>query len=242
MIKHIQKILNFDDYDMDAMFIPAVINLTAVFYFGGIFLMNNSALIKADAVWKIVSVIASSPLISLVFARFLVDFFRGSSKILESVLYGKDRTRFPSTSMLLLKDNSISRTLKSKIRGYLADRGFKLLSKAKEVSNEKEARLAARDAVGFIRKCVDEQDDTIYQRKLVRYGCHRNFLGGFMYCFPICVVLFAFNILNDDTYKNINIVVLVTYTVIGIIRFFLLKRSAIEYAECLFTSFDKIKN
>lgn len=108
-----------------------------------------------------------------------------------------------------------------------------------EEANEMEARRTVKDAVALIRKEVADSGDTMTRRKLKRYGTFRNFLGGALYCFPVCLACWIVSLcLSSSSVLPLSIA-LAIYFVYSIVDFFLVKNTAVEYAESLITTFDK---
>ena len=168
--------------------------------------------------------------------------FRGMSKLFENINYGKDRLHFPTTSMLLYKDKSISQDLKKRVREELkATYNISLLSKAKEEADEQEARRTAKDAAAAIRQVVADSKDSMTRRKLKRYGAYRNFIGGALACFPLSVASCIITGCVSDTCSILAIGTAIIYLVLIAVDYFLAKSAATDYAETLITTFDKIK-
>lgn len=243
MIGKIEKLLNMDDYDLEAVFTPTIVNMLILnIIFTRTFLFVTENIVWWNTILAIVAPLATS----VVITRFIMHFFRGVSRIVfEDALYRKDRLYFPTTSMLLLGDNStgISQIMKKRVRDDLKSvYNITLLTKAKEDTDEMEARRTAKDAVALIRKKVADKHDVMTRRKLKRYGMFRNFLGGAALCFPFSIVCWGFDFSHKGTSDPIILTILLLYLLIVVIDFFITKSAAIDYAETLITTFDKLNH
>ena len=184
MIGKIEKLLNMDDYDLEAVFTPAIVNMLILDI---VFTCTILSIAENTLWWRSVLAIVAPLATAVILTRFAMHFFRGISRtVFEDILYRKDRLHFPTTSMLLLGDNStsVSKMMKNRVRENLKTLyNITLLTKAKEDADEMDARTMAKDAVSYIRKAVTDSGDTMTRRKLKRYGMFRNFFGGNLYTF-----------------------------------------------------------
>lgn len=239
MIEDLEKKLNMDDYDREAVFTPAMVNMIIMvivalcsFLDPGLSFMQSGWL---QPIIRIVGTIA----VAAVLTRFIMLITQGVSKIFEDINYGRDRLYFPTTSMLLLNDNSIGQDLKKRLRLELKSLyNIRLCSKDIERKNELEARRAAKSAVAIIRQDVATLNDDLTQRKLKRYGTFRNFLGGALFCLPVSIICWAIG-LTMPISSIASSIVLFFYVLITVVDYFLTRRAAIDYAETLLTTFDK---
>lgn len=117
-----------------------------------------------------------------------------------------------------------------------------LLTKAKEDADEMEARKMAKDAVSYIRKAVTDSGDTMTRRKLKRYGMFRNFFGGAVLCLPLSVACWVIDFNRAGVGNPIILTVLILYLILVVIDFFITKSAAVDYAETLITTFDKLNH
>ena len=229
-----------DDYDCEAVYTPAIINLIILEF---VFTCTLLPVVENTVWW-----FATTTLISLAAAtlltRFIMHFFRAVSRVIfEDLLYRKDRLNFPTTSMLLIGDHSISQTMKQRIRDDLKTQyNMTLFTKSKETADEMEARRTAKDAVALIRKTVSASKDITTHRKLKRYGMFRNFLGGAVFCFPLSVTCWAIDFSHTGTSNTIILTVLILYLLLIMIDFLITKNAAMDYAETLITTFDKLNH
>ena len=105
-----------------------------------------------------------------------------------------------------------------------------------------EARKMAKDAVYYIRKAVTESGDTKTRRKLKRYGMFRNFFGGAVLCLPLSVACWVIAFSRAGVGNPIILTVLILYLILVVIDFFITKSAAVDYAETLITTFDKLNH
>jgi len=243
MIGKIEKLLKMDDYDLEAVFTPAIVNMLILDI---VFTCTLLPIAENTSWWRPVLAIVAPLAAAVVLTRFAMHFFRGVSRtVFEDTLYRKDRLRFPTTSMLILGDNStsVSKMMKNRVREDLKTLyNITLLSKAKEDVDEMEARRMAKDAVYYIRKAVADNGDTMTRRKLKRYGMFRNFLGGEVFCLPLSVACWVINFSRAGVSTPIILTALILYLMLVVIDFFITKSAAVDYAETLITTFDKLNH
>lgn len=243
MIGKIEKLLNMDDYDLEAVFTPAIVNLLILDF---VFTCTLLPIAEGTTWWHSAITIVAPLAAAVVLTRFTMHLFRGVSRtVFEDVLYRKDRLYFPTTSMLLLTDKSTSTSQikKKRVRNDLKTLyKITLCTEAKEESDEMEARRTAKDAVALIRKTVADSKDTMTRRKLKRYGMFRNFLGGAVFCFPLSIACWIIDLNRAGTSNPIILMSLIFYLLIIVVDFFITKSAAIDYAESLLTTFDKLNH
>jgi hypothetical protein len=243
MIGKIEKLLKMDDYDLEAVFTPAIVNMLILDI---VFTCTLLPIAENTSWWRPVLAIVAPLAAAVVLTRFAMHFFRGVSRtVFEDTLYRKDRLRFPTTSMLILGDNStsVSKMMKNRVREDLKTLyNITLLSKAKEDVDEMEARRMAKDAEYYIRKAVADNGDTMTRRKLKRYGMFRNFLGGAVFCLPLSVACWVINFSRAGVSTPIILTALILYLMLVVIDFFITKSAAVDYAETLITTFDKLNH
>ena len=119
MIGKIEKLLNMDDYDLEAVFTPAIVNMLILDI---VFTCTILPIAENTLWWRSVLAIVAPLATAVILTRFAMHFFRGISRtVFEDILYRKDRLHFPTTSMLLLGDNStsVSKMMKNRVRENL---------------------------------------------------------------------------------------------------------------------------
>lgn len=240
MIGKIEKALNMDDYDLEAVFTPAMVNILIMGFIIACCVVDSGN-VPNSVWWQVVCQIIGSVAAAALLTRFVMNLFRATSRLYEYIHYGKDRLHFPTTSMLLYNNKSISRERKKRVRQELkAKYNMSLCSKAQEETDETEARRVAKDAVALIRTAVADSRDIMARRKLKRYGTFRNFLGGALFCFPVAAICGGVSIAHFSTNIMTISVALSLYFVIIVVDYFLTRSAAEDYAETLITTFDKI--
>lgn len=242
MIRKIEKLLNMDDYDLEAVFTPTMVNLLILD-----FVFSCTILPDAEKTrwWHAALTIVVSLASAVVLTRFTMHLFRAIARFIENLLYRKDHLRFPTTSMLLLGDKSTgtSQIMKRRVRDDLKTLyHISLPSKTKEEADEMEARRTAKDAVALVRKTVADSHDAMTRRMLKRYGMFRNFLGGALFCLPLSIACWTVDFSRTGTSDPIILTTLVFYLLIIVVDFFITKSAAVEYAESLLTTFNKINH
>lgn len=104
MIGKIEKLLKMDDYDLEAVFTPAIVNMLILDI---VFTCTLLPIVENISWWRPVLAIAAPLAAAVVLTRFVMHIFRGVSRMFfEDILYRKDRLRFPTTSMLLLGETA----------------------------------------------------------------------------------------------------------------------------------------
>ena len=200
MIGKIEKLLKMDDYDLEAVFTPAIVNMLILDI---VFTRTLLPIAENTSWWRPVLAIAAPLAAAVVLTRFVMHIFRGVSRMFfEDILYRKDRLLFPTTSMLLLGDNrtSVSKMMKNRVRENLKTLyNITLPTKAKEDADEMEARRTAKDAVYYIFSRTGVSISIIH-------------------------------------------ITLILYLILVVIDFFITKSAAVDYAETLITTFDKLNH
>lgn len=240
MIGKVEKKLKMDDYDLEAVFTPAIVNLFVLEF---VFTCTLLSVAECTVWWRTAIAIATPLATAVILTRFVMYLFRATSRVYEDVLYRKDRLNFPTTSMLLHNDQSISKVMKIRIRNDLKTLyNMRLCSEDQENADELEARRTAKDAVSLIRNTVADSNDIMSRRKLKRYGFYRNFLGGAAYCLPFSLLCWGFDFIRTGTCNPVILTTIVIYVLLIVIDFFLAKSAAVDYAETLLITFDKINH
>lgn len=240
MIGKIEKLLHLDDYDLEAVFTPAIVNLLILDF---VFTCTLFSVAEYTVWWHAAIAIAAPLTSAVILTRFVMYLFRATSRVYENVLYRKDRLNFPTTSMLLHNDHSISKVMKKRIREDLKTTyKMQLCSENLEKADEMEARRTAKDAVSLIRKTVADSHDNMSRRKLIRYGFYRNFLGGAVYCLPLSLLCWIIDLMMSGSSNPIVLTTIVIYALLVVINFFLTKSAAVDYAETLLITFDKLNH
>lgn len=240
MIGKIEKLLNMDDYDLEAVFTPAIVNLLILDF---VFMCTILPFAEGTVWWRAALAVVAPLAAAVVLTRFCMHLFRAVARFIEDMLYRKDHLRFPTTSMLLFCDESISKTMKKRVRDDLKTlHNYTLYTKTQEEADEMEARRTAKDAVALIRKSVEHSKDAMARRKLKRYGLFRNFLGGALICIPLCILCWSIDYNHTGASDPVILTTLIIYLLLTVMDFFITKSAAIDYAETLITTFDKLNH
>ena len=96
--------------------------------------------------------------------------------------------------------------------------------------------------MALIRKTVADSEDAMTRRKLKRYGLFRNFLGGALICLPLCILCWAIEFNRTGASDPVILTTLIIYLLLILVDFFITKSAAIDYAESLITTFDKLNH
>ena len=70
----------------------------------------------------------------------------------------------------------------------------------------------------------------------------RTFLGGALFCFPISVICWAIAPQLTKDSNTVIITALMIYFILITVDYFLTRSAAVDYAETLITTFDKIRH
>ncbi|MBO4232693.1 MAG: hypothetical protein J5862_05605 [Bacteroidales bacterium] len=240
MIGNIEKLLHLDDYDLEAVFTPAIVNLLILDF---VFTCTLLSVAENTVWWRTAIAIATPLAAAVILTRFVMYLFRATSRVYEDVLYRKDRLNFPTTSMLLHNNHSISKVMKKRIRNDLKTLyNMQLCSENQENADEMEARRTTKDAVSLIRNTVADSHDSMSRRKLKRYGFYRNFLGGAIYCLPLSLLCWGLDFFSTGTCNPVILTTIVIYALLVVIDFFLTKSAAVDYTETLLITFDRLNH
>ena len=240
MIGKIEEKLKMDDYDLEAVFTPAVVNFLILDF---VFTCTILPVVENTTWWHTALAIVAPIAAAVILTRFFMNFFRATSRIYEDIFYRKDRLKFPTTSMLLLSVKNISRQKKIKARNILKTKyKTSLCPQHIETTDEMEARRTAKYAAAIIRKVVAESNDTLTHRKLIRYGTFRNFLGGAIYCLPLAIAFWAIDYHHSGVYNNMILLTLIFYAALFLIDIYLTMSAADDYADTLITTFNLLNH
>lgn len=70
----------------------------------------------------------------------------------------------------------------------------------------------------------------------------RNFLGGALFCLPLSVICWAVSYYLTSASNVVILFAMLVYFIIVIVDYFLTKSAAVDYAETLITTFDKMNH
>ena len=83
MIGKIEKLLNMDDYDLEAVFTPAIVNLLILDF---VFTCTILPIAEETVWWRAALVIVASIAAAVVLTRFSMHFFRAVARFIEDML------------------------------------------------------------------------------------------------------------------------------------------------------------
>jgi len=167
--------MKFDQYEIKARIIPAVITTMLPLFLFNYFLVNPGLqkLFSALSDWKIVSGVTTS----LILLYFIVEINRSLSKFLFERYYFEGNEKLPTTLFLLFQNTTFSDDFKTRIRSKIEnDFQIKLLGKNEEESNHSLAVKLISEAVAKIRNKM--RGDSFIKQANIRYGLFRNLVGG----------------------------------------------------------------
>ncbi len=165
--------LKLDQYTREARLYPAIATslpflLTYHFY------MDATV---TNVVTKIGALVIGDVSVAAVAIYFLMEINRFISKAILENLYFSDELKFPTTELLLFKDQTYSDDFKQKVhKQVLTDFNIKLSSKTDEQRDEELARKKIVEAVTLIREKV--KAGRLLLQHNIHYGAARNMIGG----------------------------------------------------------------
>lgn len=230
------KFKSWDEYEIKARYIPALISVIPVVHFLILFVgMGFWQELIGNISWMLVITNLS---LSLMVMLAIAQFQSSLGKIwIEESIFGKGGGRFPTTNMLLYNEGLISKDRKDLLRKRISEMSGCIFSSEKEEKDYPEnARLQAREAVGQVRSKVGHGIKTIQYN--IRYGFFRNLIAGTAWS-PIgslgCSILYF----TQSRWEPM-ILFLIYFAVFSVLYAFrkvILERLAYNYADNLFNEF-----
>ena len=175
--------------------------------------------------------------ITVAIIYFLMQVNRFLSKHTFEAIYFKKQLYFPTTSRLLLSDNSLSSDYKNRIREK-AELEFNInfLKSVEETENELTARKTIRDIVGLIRRKVG--DGTLTLQHNIEYGFFRNLIGGSTISFLMACTLIYLSIENGNRFiLGISIILTTIYLALILLSKKILFAKGGLYCDILFQDY-----
>lgn len=221
----------FDGYTFTALYVPAIIiTVPAMMLLSLVEAAQIQGLFKHAGLFLIVKNVGLS-IISVVFLTYVV---RAFGKYGIELFLFRDGLRFPTTEMLLWKTHLLSEERKKQLYAKIkTDFGLQLCNKDEESSDEQEARLRAKDAVGQIRLKVGPGVRT--KQYNIHYGLFRNLAGGTP--LMLTLAIFALIFVPGNLARIISWGYIIASVLYGIICLPLLRHMGSHYAEYLFTEY-----
>ena len=175
--------------------------------------------------------------LSLTAALFIVvvNLCRGLGKFIEEKAFNAGLS-FPTTEFLLDNSTELSSQFKQNIIGKLEYKfGVRLGS---PLSGDMQNRRAIHEAVGQIRRSLYKKSDLLLVRN-IQFGVAKNLVGGSLIAGVVSTiaVIISYSSSNEVALK-ISAALLVTYVILGMSSFLLMKFTAKHYAHTLFDEFN----
>ena len=225
----------WDEYEIKARYIPTFVSVVPLVQF---LLLVMDRIFWSELINNISWMMVANLSLAFIVMLFMVQIqcTLGKHWIEESV-FGKGGERFPTTDMLLYRGGLISREGKERLRKKISDfSDHDFSSETEEMKDPSNARLQAREAVGYVRTAVGRGAMTFQYN--IRYGFVRNFIAGIVWNVIGCMGCFIFYGINNNWKPAILFIV---YLIICVMLFAykkrILERLAYSYADNLFNEF-----
>lgn len=227
----------FDKYELFAVYVPTI---CCIF----ICILASWPLIdwlKCAGLIEYLPPIAKNAFVTiggLAYIIVLSTFVQRLSKyIVETLWFGKNRDKFPTTKYLLHGDSFGNEIVADKIRSLVKKQyDITLLSARQEKNDWSKAVRSIVSAIDIIKKEVQKANDDMYNRKNRRYGQCRNMIGGMTITFSISILCFI-----STLHFNLDMICPLTATLIsiGTLLYYAImyKSIANEYANELFNTY-----
>lgn len=227
----------FDKYELFAVYVPTICCIS-------ICILASWPLIdwlKCAGLIEYLPPIAKNAFVTiggLAYIIVLSTFVQRLSKyIVETLWFGKNRDKFPTTKYLLHGDSFGNEIVADKIRSLVKKQyDITLLSARQEKNDRFKAVRSIASAVDIIKKEVQKANDDMYNRKNRRYGQCRNMIGGMTITFSISILCFI-----STLHFNLDMICPLTATLISIgtllYNAIMYKSIANEYANELFNTY-----
>lgn len=175
--------ISFDEYEIKSRYIPAIVGAIPLIMLTSTQKETVWLPLFRTASWFLVLENISLAVVSVV---LLMSIQRGVAKYCFENNVFNNGIDFPTTTMLLIKNDMLSKEFKRKVRDKIKkDFGICLLDSNEETKNLLEAKCTIKDAVSLIRKQVLKGMLT-YQHN-IQYGFIRNLIAGGVWALPISV-------------------------------------------------------
>ena len=223
-----------DEYEVMARYVPAIATAVPIIMLASIVKTSVWCALFRDLNWFLA---VENVSISLIAVLFLMHIQRSVGKYcVEGPLFG-DELGFPTTTMLLLADSSLSMALKDKARKRIEkDLGITLLDESQEATKPDEARRTIRDAVRLMRGQVGKGIMT--HKYNIQYGFMRNLVAGTFWAVPTG---FLCSWLLKQQGQSAGAIVALSITIVFVVLLLvhrpLLRRAAMSYATVLISEF-----
>lgn len=232
-----KKTKSWDEYEIKARYVPTFLSTIPIVHFAIIFLGRTFWSELADNIsWMLVVANISLSLIVML-ALVQIQSGLGKSWIEESV-FGKGGVNFPTTNMLLYSGGLISKQRKEQLRRIISEfSGSTFSTEDEEQDDPLNARLQAREAVGYVRTKVGHGVMTIKYN--IRYGFFRNLIAGVGWATAGSLGCSIWYCLGSDWKPMILFIVyFLIFITLYLLKRQILEKLAFSYADALFTEFS----
>lgn len=230
------KIKWLDEYEIKARYIPTFLSVIPIVHFSisffgwafwdELFRSINWMLLFANLSFSFIGMLA------------LVQFQCSLGKIwIEESVFGKGGERFPTTDMLLYNGGFISMQRKEQLLSKIfSEGGCAFWNEEEERADPSNARLQAREAVGYIRRKVGHGVMTIKYN--IRYGFFRNLIAGIPWVTTGgigCSVMYFL----ESRWKPMSLFIayILIFVILYLFKRAILERLAYSYADALFNEY-----
>jgi len=173
--------VSFDEYEIKSRYIPAIVSAIPLIMLTSTQKETVWLPLFRTASWFLVFENISLTVIAVV---LLMSIQRGIAKYCFENSIFNNGIDFPTTTMLLIRNDILSKEFKRKVRDKIEnDLGICLLNSKEEEENLLEAKRTIKDAVSLIRKRV--QKGILTYNHNIQYGFIRNLIAGGVWALPI---------------------------------------------------------
>lgn len=226
--------MKYNKYKIYAIYFPSIISTLPLVLL--IFHFENSEVVKSInglliSFKHIFGVLGSAVLIFL-----LSSVIREFGRYVEKVHY-KSKLNFPSNTLMLYQNSSISEQLKLLYRTKLnTDYGYNFPSKDEESSNPQKSLMILNEASKML--ATEFQSDEQILEANISYGFVRNLIGGLFISIPSALLSFSIGLYSKNLFLTQASLVLVSvFVIILLCNKLWLNNNSKRYAEKLFSKY-----
>lgn len=227
--------LHLDKYDREAVIPPAI--FTTILMIGA-----SWQLVDYVSFFRNIN-ISSAVLLAAIFSVTVIWYHivrLVGKNLIEPIMFGNKRQKFPTTRFLLLNEDFGDKILAEKVRLKIEkDFHMYLKSKTQEKNNPAAARNVIEAAVKLIKKAVQASQNDMYLRKNIRYGLYRNTTGGCVLAIFVESAIALYSLVCGHPFM-IGWVTMAVSLVLVILFSKFTKDAANEYASELFETYLSI--
>ncbi len=226
--------MKYNKYKIYAIYFPSIISTLPLVLL--IFHFENSEVVKSInglliSMKHIFGVLGSAVLIFL-----LSSVIREFGRYIEKVHY-KSKLYFPSNTLMLYKNNSISEQMKFSYRTKLnTDYGYIFPSIEEELSNPQKSLVILNEASKML--ATEFQSDEQILEANISYGFVRNLIGGLFISIPCTLLSLLIGMYYKDLFlTQASLILLSVYVIILLCNKLWLNNNSKRYAEKLFSKY-----